>query len=633
MIFVCGICGVYGFNDKQLIKSMTRIMEHRGPDDEGYYSDKNLELGFRRLSIIDLAGGHQPMSNEDGSVWIVFNGEIWNYRELRQELEAKGHRFATNADTESVIHAYEEYGFDCLQRLNGMFAFAIWDANKKQLFLARDRTGKKPLYYWQNEGVFLFASEIKALLAFPAVEPEVNFQALDGYLTFRFVPTPETMFKGVFSLPAAHAMTVDAAGIRCWRYWQLKENISTGTEAYFIARTREVIRQAVQERLISDVPIGIYLSGGIDSSAVLGFLRESSEVPLASFTIGFESEGCYNELPYAAEIARLYDTDHHEFIVKPRVLRDLSKILWHLEQPTAPEHYIAEYYLAELARKHVKVVLTGSGGDEAFATYEKYLLAKTQRAFECLPSPVRRLLASMAGRHAPFEFAPSLQSPLRFAEKTLEENYLAVNAVMDEDEKRLVVSEEVKSQVLADTPKRLAAQYFSAARKFDYLNQLRYADYANWFQYYVLQNFDKITMAHSLEGRVPLASHKLVEFSFTLPLNLLVKGFGKGGLRYLYLKSVKDKLPPPILARAKQGFQLPLKLWFDAELREYAEQRFGELKAHCNLFDDRAVHALVERIAAQKKWRSRQISKLMTLLAFSEWHRLFILGGSHRGKP
>jgi asparagine synthase (glutamine-hydrolysing) len=373
------MCGIAGFidvegsrdNAEQLIDSMCRVIRHRGPDDQGVWVGDGAALGMRRLSIIDLAGGHQPIFNEDESILVVFNGEIYNYRELQQELQARGHHFRTNSDTETIVHAYEEYGDDCVKHLRGMFVFALWDRKRQRLLAARDRFGKKPLnYYWDGQRL-IFGSEIKSILE-ANIPREVNPIALDEYLAYRWVPTPHTLFKDVSKLPAAHILIYEDGQISTKRYWELSFTpTSQDDEATGIERTRALLKEAVQVRLMSEVPLGAFLSGGVDSSVVVGLMSSMMSQPVKTFSIGFEEDD-YSELPYARQVARHFGTDHHEFFVRPELVSVLPQLVWAYDEPFADSSMLPTYYVSKLAREHVTVVLTGDGGDEIFGGYNSY---------------------------------------------------------------------------------------------------------------------------------------------------------------------------------------------------------------------------------------------------------------------
>ena len=415
---MCGICGEISFSNKgvraETIQRMCRVLEHRGPDDEGmvfmrgeklleiksafptYHGEDGFEvgLGHRRLSIIDLsAAGHQPMCNEDGSIWIVFNGEIYNFQEIRTELDEKRHFFRSKSDTEVILHAYEERGVECLSHLRGMFAFAIWDSNRQRLFMARDRLGKKPLVYFSQNGRFAFASEIKALLQIPDVERKVNDIAIHHYLTYQYVPSPDTIFEGIKKLPPAHYLLYDRDGsIKVERYWKLNfsQNLQEDSDIKELEdRIRAELEESVKLRLISDVPLGAFLSGGVDSSLVVGMMARMSRKPVKTFSIGFEEKE-FDELSYARLVSKHFATEHHEFIVKPNAIEILPKLVWHYNEPFADSSAIPTYYVAKMTKDYVKVVLTGDAGDENFAGYPRYLRSKLLIFFLKMPKRLRR---------------------------------------------------------------------------------------------------------------------------------------------------------------------------------------------------------------------------------------------------
>ena len=414
---MCGICGVYEFGARRpvepdIVPAMLDVIRHRGPDDSGVYRDGEIAMGMRRLSIIDLAGGKQPISNEDGSIVTVFNGEIYNYVELRESLRRRGHRFATNSDTEVIVHLYEDFGEDCVRELRGMFGFAVWDARRQRLFLARDRLGIKPLYYMEHNGALMFGSEIKAILQHPGAEVRLDHSALSHYCSLKYVPAPQTMFADIRALPPGHSLTCDSRGIQTRSYWKL--SFSAGrddsvSEAVRAEQLDALLRECVRMHLVSDVPFGAFLSGGVDSSTVVALMSQILEKPVKTFSVGFAGDGeVFSELPYARLVAKQYETDHHEILIRPADLIELSeKVIWHLDQPIADNACLANYMVAELAARHVKMVLTGEGGDELFAGYARYAGERFSSLFRWMPGPYFR--SGRARHNLRISFGPHLR--------------------------------------------------------------------------------------------------------------------------------------------------------------------------------------------------------------------------------
>jgi len=386
----------------EILDRMCRAIRHRGPDDQGTVVKDSVALGMRRLSIIDLAGGHQPISGEDGSVTIVFNGEVYNYRELQSDLEARGHHFQTHSDTEAIVHAYEEHGASCVNHLRGMFAFAIWDERRRELFIARDRTGKKPLYYTKtSQGTLVFGSELKALLQHPEVRREINAEALDAYMALGYVPDPLTIFQGIWKLPPGHHLTFKDGRVRVEQYWDFRYEVVEARRADdYMEELRALLDEAVRLRLVADVPLGAFLSGGIDSSTIVGLMSRHTDRPVKTFSIGFREDG-YDELKYARIAANRFETEHHEFIVTPEICHIVDELAWHLDEPFADSSAIPTYAVSKLAREHVTVVLSGDGGDELFAGYTRYVIDRKRSGFARLPRVLRRGLMQPLSRSLP----------------------------------------------------------------------------------------------------------------------------------------------------------------------------------------------------------------------------------------
>jgi asparagine synthase (glutamine-hydrolysing) len=571
---MCGISGFYEYKthepaDHQILADMLEVILHRGPDDFGVHIDRDLAMGMRRLSIIDLSGGKQPISNEDETVCTVFNGEIYNYRELRNQLQSKGHRFATASDTEVIVHLYEDLGEECVQKLRGMFAFAVWDARRRKLFVARDRLGIKPLYYANLGGRLIFGSEIKSILQHPAIEARLNAAGLNNFLSLKYVPAPQTMFEGIFALPPGCSFSCDEKGVSVKRYWDLSfadhRTMDLGEEIY-AEQLESLLRECVRMHLVSDVPFGAFLSGGIDSSTIVALMSQFLSEPVKTYSVGFDGDGeSFSELPYARIVARKFQTDHHEVFIRPEHVVDLSqKVIWHLDQPIADEATLANYMVAELASRQVKMVLTGEGGDELFAGYARYAGERFSPFFQHLPSAAKSL-ALAASEHVP----------------GLRRQKLALNALCQGNEvdrivnwfplfareaKHALLTDDLKHSVNGCDARDVFAEHLARTDATEPLHRMLYVDTKLWLADDLLARGDKTSMAASLEARVPLLDHKLVEFAASLPQNVKVKGLAR---KYLLKKVSKTWLPEEIVRRKKKGFPMPFSLWFRRENRSF----------------------------------------------------------------
>ena len=618
---MCGICGIAGRSDPDLVRRMTGTMVHRGPDDEGFFTDESVSLGMRRLSIIDLEGGHQPITNEDKSVWVVFNGEIYNYRELRGFLEKKGHRFATNSDTEVIAHAYEEYGEACVHTLRGMFALALWDRAKARLLLARDRLGIKPLYYWISNGVLVFGSEIKAILAHPEVPREVNPTALDLYLTLQYVPAPWTMFEGIRKLPPGYLLVWEDREARIERYWDVVflDAPRPVREADAVEALRERLEEAVRLRLIADVPLGALLSGGVDSSAVVALMAREASGPVKTFTVGFDVGGEYNELEEARTIAKRFGTDHHEIVMDPRQAQEwLPKLIWHLDEPLADRAFLPTFLICRFAREKVKVVLTGEGGDELFAGYPRYAWFRAGESLcKGVPETIRTAAIKLAGLTAGERI--QRYTRLMLTDLPLADRHLAWVGNFVPDAKSALWGPALKGRPRGEAAKELAAAFFPAEKDGSLLHRLMYLDIKTWLADDILHKVDKMSMATSLEARVPLLDHKLVEFVATLPAAIKLPGFQT---KRLLKEAVKDLVPAEILHRRKHAFQVPIAEWFRGGLRELLRATLLSAdRLRHGFFDAQEVQRLV---AEHLEGRRDHNQCLWNLVCFQLWHEQFI---------
>jgi asparagine synthase (glutamine-hydrolysing) len=657
---MCGICGIIAQRhyrvQPETLKTMCDVLAYRGPDDEGMVlvrGDRYLEtkeqgvfegnghgfevgLGQRRLSIIDLSDlAHQPMSNENRTIWIVFNGEIYNFREIKPELENRGHSFRSKSDTEVILHAYEEWGADCLQRFRGMFAFAIWDANLKQLFIARDRLGKKPLVYLNQNGFFAFASEIKALLQIPGVERKVNDKALHDYLTYQYVPSPHTIFEGIYKLPPAHYLIMDSRGnVKIERYWKLRFS-AVGGKKPDINETSDAIREKLEEsvrlRLISDVPLGAFLSGGIDSSLVVGIMAKLSDRPVKTFSIGFEEKD-FDELTYARMVAKHFSTDHHEFVVKPNAIEILPKLVWHYNEPFADSSAIPTYYVAKMTREYVTVVLTGDAGDENFAGYHRYLRSKWVALFSKIPEGMRGnllpgFLRTIGQLHWKEKKFNRLANYIESVSSNQARNYAEQIKIFNAGEKDDLYSAEFSRTIAGSDSVQYLLNKYGEAETDDLIEQLLYLDINTYLPEDLLVKMDIATMANSLEARVPFLDHPLMEFVASLPSTLKVRG---NITKYILKKTYADFLPKEILTRRKMGFGVPVSRWFRKELKEYV---FDILLDPQSLKRGYFKKESVERLLSEHlEGRYDHSSKIWALLFLEIWFRTFVDQGGVMGE-
>src|SRR6266516_1783884 len=571
------MCGIAGFinvlrksNDaEQLIDRMCKVIRHRGPDDQGVWVGDGVALGMRRLAIIDLAGGHQPIFNEDQSILVVFNGEIYNYRELQKELVERGHHFRTKSDTETIVHAYEEYGDDCVKHLRGMFTFAIWDRKRQRLLAARDRFGKKPLnYYWDGQRL-IFGSEIKSILE-AGIPREINPIALDKYLTYGYVHAPNTLFKGVTKLPAAHLLIYEDGRIRTKRYWELSfMPICQDDEVTAIEHTRALLKEAVQVRLMSEVPLGAFLSGGIDSSLVVGLMSSMLSQAVKTFSIGFEEDE-YSELSYARQVAQYFGTDHHEFFVRPDLISVLPELAWAYDEPFADASMLPTYYVSKLAREHVTVVLTVDGGDEIFGGYTRY---EREMSINRIPAFLRAFMG-FGSRLMPEGMRGKKRlSMLRHDPAT---RYAQLFTPLPADARPAMYTPEYFALVGEHDPYARLINQFRHIAHLDTVRQLQYVDVRAYLSDDILVKVDKASMFNSLETRSPLLDQHLAEYVSSLPSTITARN---GVLKYLLKKAAADILPAEILQRPKHGFAVPIKHWFRGDLTNYAHDLLDSVRA------------------------------------------------------
>lgn len=625
---MCGICGVIDYKvnaqiGDDVIRKMCSKMTHRGPDSEGVYinnSSPSLGLGHRRLNIIDLSSaGHQPFSNEDDTAWITFNGEIYNYRDLRQDLESKGHKFKSHTDTETIIHLYEEFGADCVSRLRGMFAFAIWDERKKALLIARDRVGKKPLLYAHLGEVLCFASEFSALLASGLISKEIDNEALDYYLTFGYIPAPLTIYRDVRKLLPAHTLTLKDNKLVSERYWQLdyskKINISEADAADEVLR---LLKEATKIRLFSDVPLGAFLSGGIDSSAVVALMSQLSDKKVKTFTIGFEEKD-YSELSYARSVSERFNTEHHEFIVKPKALEILPLLVEHYGEPYADSSCIPTYYVCKETKKYVTVALNGDGGDELFAGYDRYQAMMISQKYQDIPQFAKgiargfsRVLPDSINSRNRVRRIKRFFSALDMPPK---ERYLRWVGIFDDELKKGIYSDIFFSTISKNSPLNVIAPFFNMAH-LPFLDSLLYADSMTYLPGDLLVKVDIASMANSLEARSPFLDHKLIEFVSRLPSNYKIKGLIK---KFILKRALKGLIPKENIRRRKMGFGVPIGKWFTGELKGFLSATLLSQKAlKRGYFNHTFINNMLKRHIARKADYTFQ---LWALLMLELWHQ------------
>ena len=623
---MCGICGIFDLSgthiDRSLLGRMTSIMTHRGPDGEGQFVDGEVGLGHRRLSIIDLGGGAQPIGNEDGSLQIVFNGEIYNFIELRRELVTAGHKFKTQSDTEVIVHAYEEWGRECVRRFNGMFAFALWDSHKRELFLARDHLGIKPLYYVDLGDRILFASEIKALLQDQACPREVDVEALAELFTFRYVPSPKTLFKGIRKLPPGYCMTLSARGIEIHRFWdwvpRFREQYD---ERELIEEYQSLLEDAVHLQLRSDVPLGLFLSSGVDSGALLAIMSRYSSGPVQAFTIGFKGGEKTNEVEDARSLARMFGADHYFMEVRPEdYLKYYENYLWDLEEPVGNESAAAFYFVSKIAREKVKVALAGQGADEPWAGYDRYVGAKLSTFYSKLPSLVTGSLASFVNR-IPGRFERLKRGAGSLSEPDMLTRFTKMYSFFSAEMKQQIFKGPLTAQIAngAYRSKEALRRLQTDVRHLDPVSQMLYIDTRANLPDDLLMVGDKTSMTNSLEVRVPFLDYRLIEFIESLPPKLKLKGLtGK----YLHKKAVEKWLPKDVIYRKKKGFANPVEDWFRTGMRPFVEDcLLSSDSAVSRYFDQQYIRHMLKMDREGKEQLRRH---LYLLVSFELWHRTFI---------
>jgi asparagine synthase (glutamine-hydrolysing) len=616
---MCGIAGIVRWDGRAPalddVQAMCDVLFHRGPDDQGFYVDNAAALGMRRLSIIDLETGRQPMANEDGTVWVVFNGEIYNFKELRRYLQNRGHRFSTTSDTETIVHLYEEFGADLVDHLRGMFAIAVWDAARRQLLLVRDRLGIKPLFYASFVGGFAFASELKSILQVPEIGRRLNWQALGHLCTFLATPAAESIIDGVCKLEPGHRATLSSAGaLTVERYWEVRFEPDNRTgEDELVERLNSLLVESVNLHMRSDVPLGVFLSGGLDSAAVLATMARLTNTPVKTFSIGF-TEGGFDELPHARLVAAAFGTEHHELVLEPTGLDLLEDLVWHLDEPFGDPSAIPTYMVSKLAAEHVKVVLTGDGGDEIFGGYDKYLVEQRERAYDYIPAPLRQMLGAI-GRAMP-EGATG-RNFLRHLAFDSGRRYLNASTLFGRAEQAKLFRPDVFERVSGTNPWDPALSRLAEGGG-SWLSALQYWDLHCYLPLDILAKVDRMTMAHSIEARPALLDHQLVEFAATVPSRFVLKG---RTTKYLLKRAMRGVLPEEIIHRRKHGFSVPLSSWFRHSWRDFVRDLLlSDTCGRRGIFDSAYIEHLL-----RLHDRGRDLEwQLWTLMSFELWCRTFL---------
>ncbi len=622
------MCGIAGFADAtstaasrkdadfSLVHRMCEVIRHRGPDDEGIHVEGGVGLGMRRLSIIDLSTGQQPIHNEDESVWLVFNGEIYNYRELRTELEKAGHQFYTASDTETIVHAYEQWGEECFRRLRGMFGVAIWDRRSRTLLLARDRAGIKPLHYAEHGGRLFFGSELKSLLT-AGVDGALDLESLDHYLSFLYTPRDKAIFKGVNKLPPGHLLRWHDGKASVRAFWQMDARESfRGTAIDAASELRRIMADAVRSHMVSDVPLGAFLSGGVDSSAVVGFMAEASDRPVKTFSIGFDDPE-FDELEHARLVAKHFGTEHHEFVVQPDALGILPQIIEHFDEPFADSSAIPTWYVSEIARKHVTVVLSGDGGDELFGGYDRYLPHPRVAQFDRLAIPGSRRIAAALWPLLPHGMQG--KNFLRHVARDDNGRFVESVAMFREDEKDALYTPEVRAALNGTRAESRLGRHFDRFAALSPQSRMMRFDFETYLPEDVLTKVDRMSMAHSIESRVPLLDNEMIDFAATLPAHLKIH---EGRRKHVMKEALKGMVPDGILNRKKQGFGVPLGSWFKGGLTNVFADVLGSARTRQRgYFQPPFVDRLVQEHLSGRRDHTH---RLWQLLVFELWHRHYV---------
>jgi asparagine synthase (glutamine-hydrolysing) len=649
---MCGIAGLANCGDKEVLTRMTRVQAHRGPDDSGLWERRFTDgsyvgLGSHRLAILDLSSdGHMPMCNEDGTVWITYNGEIYNFAELRRELQNKGHRFASNTDTEVLIHLYEQEGAECVHRLNGMFAFAICDlrSGRPELFMARDHFGVKPFYYALRGRKLAFASEVKALLTVPEIEAELDLESLHQYLTFLWVPDPKTMFRGIYKLPAGHCATFRDGKLKISQYWDLRfpraDASYPRTEADLADELRERFRHSVGQQMVSDVPIGAFLSAGLDSSSIVAMMCHATNQPVKTYTVTFPKkyrvgESTLDDPNVPGRLARHLGCENQQIVVEPDVADLLPRLTWHMDEPTADPAIITAYLVCREARKQATVLLSGVGGDELFAGYRKHVAQRWTRAYQNLPARLRAEIER--GVNAlPSLRGTAMKGSVRLAKKMArsaslapEENFIRNCTYLDAEQKSNLYAPGVRDQLANSDPAIRHHASFASVVDADFLNQMLYLDTKIFMTSLNLNYNDKMSMASSVEVRVPFLDRELAEFAaWSIPPHLKLKGFLRPTTKHIFRQAMKDVLPVEVLRQPKAGFAAPVDYWLANDLCEMVDDLLSETNIRSRgLFRPEAIRRFVDEHRSGAQDWSMQIWQFLTL---EHWMRIFLDSGASR---
>ena len=629
---MCGIAGMMGSSRVSAIKKMTDIMIYRGPDDSGYFHDDTIALGQRRLSIIDINHGRQPISNEDDSLQLVCNGEIYNSPELRKSLIAKGHRFKTATDVEVILHLYEEYGDNCVKHLRGMFAFAIWDSVKKRLLMARDHLGQKPLFFCQRNGGFAFASEVKSILASEIIKPEIDLEGLWHYMSLRFMPDKHSLFKGIDKLPAAHYLVLENNQITVNRYWDVDfKNKLTGSAEQITDQLDELLLDTVKGHLLSDVRVGAFLSGGIDSGTVASMMAVLGEKNLPHFSIGTKEKE-FDELPYARMVSEKYGMEAHEKIIEPDLIHTIPSMIYHMDEPADPFGF-GVYLVSEIAAKHVKVVLSGDGGDENFAGYDRYSGQRLVDYYCLLPKWFRQKIVKNLTDRIPesFGYKSLAQKAAWVNEMSLFEGgdrYAQSLGVLrfTHESKHKLFTESAINQLGDPSSAEKILQFFNADNASHVVDKMLYTDLMTRIPDHLLTIGDRMTMAHSLESRAPLIDYKVVEFAATIPANLKLNNRALKGnhLKYILRQVASRYLPPELINLKKQGFRFPLGIWFRTDLKDFLRRLFDQsCFVELGLFEKSYIDNLLDEHISGKVDHNYRIWVLLNL---EFWYRMYFEG-------
>jgi len=611
------MCGIVGFNwnDKNLVKRMMGKLVHRGPDDSGIFLDDHISLGHQRLSIIDLSRkGRQPIHNEDSSIQLIYNGEIYNFREIKEELEKKGHEFYSKTDAEVIIHAYEEYGENCVNLFNGMFAFVIWDCNQKKFFLARDKLGIKPLFYYFDEGKFIFASEIKAILEYH-LKREIDLDALNAFFMLKYIPGPKTIFKNIFKLQPGHFMIFRNGKISTEQYWDITYNTERRAEDYYSKKILEIMKDSVKKRLMSDVPLGVLLSGGIDSSLITGLMSKLTE-EVRTFSVGFETKDVhYDELRYAQEVSEIFETEHHEKILtSDEMIKTLPKVIEQMDEPIGDLASVPTYLISKVAKEKVKVVLGGEGGDELFGGYRYYIVNKFVPYYNLLPQGIKNFISKTTGKLPLSTRKKQLMKILSISSDI--KRSLEWTAIFDDESRKNLFTKFVRNSIDLKSG-YILKPYKEKIKNFENLNKVFYIDMKVRIPDELLIKVDRASMLASIEARVPYLDHRLVELSSKIPSSLKIKNFST---RHIQKKAALKILPKEIVYRKKHGFDLPTKEWFNHELKDYVDQTL-ENKDLYRYLDRRYVKKILERHRSGRENYNFQIS---ALLCFGIWYGIYM---------